>query len=124
MIKEKEITIIEKEYFDDLKKIKETLPQSSLSSKERLTNLDGAIAFNSNKLNLPVQEEVWPGRTCTDGDTIIKTNDGTPIVLFSIPLRYMHSPIEVASYKGVESMIEILSELLVSIDSSFDLRMI
>ena len=67
---------------------------------------------------------MWPGRTCTDGDTIIKTNDGTPIVLFSIPLRYMHSPVEVASYKDVESMIEILSELLVSIDSSFDLRMI
>ena len=34
---------------DALKKIKETLPQSSLSSKERLTNLDGAIAFNDKK---------------------------------------------------------------------------
>ena len=77
----------------------------------------------ANKLNLPIQEEVWPGRTCTDGDTIIKTNDGTPIVLFSIPLRYMHSPIEVASYKDVESMIEILSEFLVSIDSNLDLSL-
>lgn len=92
-----------------------SLPNKKLNKK---------IKEIANKLNLPVQEEVWPGRTCTDGDTIIKTNDGTPIVLFSIPLRYMHSPVEVASYKDVESMIEILSELLVSIDSSFDLRMI
>jgi putative aminopeptidase FrvX len=35
----------------------------------------------------------------------------------------MHSPIEVASYKDVESMIEILSEFLVSIDSSLDLSL-
>ena len=32
-----------------LKKIKETSPQSSLSMKERLTNLDGAIIFNTKK---------------------------------------------------------------------------
>ena len=76
------------------------------------------------KLNLPIQEEVWPARTCTDADTIIKTNDGTPIVLFSIPLRYMHSPVEVASYKDVESMIEIISELIVDLDENLDLKLV
>lgn len=87
--------------------------------------LNKKIKEVAKKLNLPIQEEVWPSRTCTDGDTIIKTNEGTPIVLFSIPLRYMHSPVEVASYKDVESMIEILSELLVSFnDEEIDLKLV
>ena len=86
--------------------------------------LNKKLKDTAKKLNLPIQEEVWPARTCTDGDTIIKTNDGTPIVLFSIPLRYMHSPVEIASYKDVESMIEILSEFLADINEKVDLNII
>ena len=86
--------------------------------------LNKKLKETAKKLNLSIQEEVWPARTCTDGDTIIKTNDGTPIVLFSIPLRYMHSPVEVASYKDVESMIEILSEFLANITEKIDLNII
>lgn len=78
--------------------------------------LNKLLKETAKKLNLPIQEEVWPARTCTDADTIIKTNEGTPIILFSIPLRYMHSPVEVASYKDVESMIEILSEFILDIE--------
>lgn len=85
--------------------------------------LNKRLKETAKKLNLPIQEEVWPARTCTDGDTIIKTNEGTPIVLFSIPLRYMHSPVEVASYKDVESMIEILSEFLKDIKEKVDLKL-
>ena len=86
--------------------------------------LNNKIKETAKKLNLSIQEEVWPARTCTDGDTIIKTNDGTPVVLFSIPLRYMHSPIEVASYKDVDSMIEILSEFLKDINEKVDLSIV
>ena len=86
--------------------------------------LNKKLKDTAEKLNLPIQEEVWPARTCTDGDTIIKTNDGTPIVLFSIPLRYMHSPVEIASYKDVESMIEILSKFLADITEKVDLNII
>ena len=86
--------------------------------------LNSKIKEVANKLNLPIQEEVWPARTCTDGDTILKTNEGTPVVLFSIPLRYMHSPVEVASHKDVESMIEILSEFLLSIKEKVDLTIV
>ena len=86
--------------------------------------LNKKLKDTAEKLNLPIQEEEWPARTCTDCDTIIKTNDGTPIVLFSIPLRYMHRPVEIASYKDVESMIEILSEFLADITEKVDLNII
>ena len=63
---------------DALKKIKETLPQSSLSSKERLTNLDGAIAFKSNKLipeNVAFIDDVYTtGTTASNCCTELKKN--------------------------------------------------
>ena len=93
-------------------------------NSHRAQILNKKLKETATKLNLPIQEEVWPSRTCTDGDTIIKTNDGTPIVLFSIPLRYMHSPVEVASYIDVESMIEIISELIVDLDENLDLKLV
>lgn len=74
------------------------------------------------ELNLPVQYEVWQGRTGTDGDTILKTNEDPAIVLFSIPLRYMHSPVEVASLKDIESMIDILALLLQKLNKDTNLK--
>lgn len=84
--------------------------------------LKSMLEETAKELNLPIQYEVWPGRTGTDGDTVIKTNNGVPIVLFSIPLRYMHSPIEIASYKDVESMIEILSKFIIKLNGSIDFK--
>lgn len=72
------------------------------------------------ELNLPVQEEVFAGRTGTDGDTALKTNNGPIIVLFSLPLRYMHSPAEVISYDDVESMIKVLALFLVKVSKEMD----
>lgn len=81
--------------------------------------LNSLLKQCAEELNLPIQYEVWPGRTSTDGDTILKTNEGVPQVLFSIPLRYMHSPVEMASYKDVDSMIKILSKFLVKISKNY-----
>ena len=84
--------------------------------------LNDLLKSCADKLNLKVQYEVWSGRTCTDGDTILKTNQGNPVVLFSIPLRYMHSPVEVVSKKDIESMIEILALFLVEISENYSLK--
>lgn len=48
--------------------------------------------------------------------TVIKSifpNQGVPMVLVSIPLRYMHMPAEVADEKDVEGCIELIAEFLV-----------
>ena len=57
--------------------------------------------------------------TCTDADQIHFANEGIPTVLVSIPLRYMHSPAEVADEKDVEGCIELITEFL--LDTSADL---
>lgn len=83
--------------------------------------LNEMLVETAKELNEPLQYEVWQGRTGTDGDTILKTNIDTPIVLFSIPLRYMHSPVEVASKYDIVSMIKVLSSFLKKINKNIGL---
>jgi endoglucanase len=73
------------------------------------------------ELNLPVQFEVFAGRTGTDADTMLKTCDGIPQVLFSIPLRYMHSPVETLSISDVDSMVDILALFITKLSADYDL---
>ena len=71
---------------------------------------------------IPVQFEVAGGRTYTDGDDVLKTGNGVPLALVSIPLRYMHSSVEVGSWKDLDNCIELIAEFLCRIDEAFDYR--
>lgn len=73
------------------------------------------------ELSLPVQYEVFAGRTGTDSDTMLKTCEGIPQVLFSVPLRYMHSPVEVLSERDVDGMIEILAHFIAKLNENVNL---
>lgn len=73
-------------------------------------------------LNMKVQYELAAGRTGTDADNIHFTNDGVPVALVSIPLRYMHSSIETLSLKDVEEIIDLLAEFVCRFDASLDLN--
>lgn len=61
---------------------------------------------------IPYQVEVSGGRSCTDADEIHMVGKGVPVALVSIPLRYMHSPAEVADRKDLENAIELLTAYL------------
>ena len=52
---------------------------------------------------LPLQFEVMAGATGTDADEIAVSGCGVRTVLFSIPQRYMHTPVEVVDPADVES---------------------
>lgn len=75
----------------------------------------------ANELNLPIQDEVFAGRTGTDADTALKAIEGPAILLYSIPLRYMHSPSEVVDFNDVENMIKVLALFLVKINENTNL---
>lgn len=75
------------------------------------------------KLGYKLQYEAAPRRTGTDGDEIIKTAGGTPVVLLSIPLRNMHSPVEMVSLKDVNEIIELVANVLVEIENGYDLAL-
>ncbi len=58
---------------------------------------------------IPYQIEVMGGRTGTDADIIATTRDGVRTALISIPLRYMHSPVETVLVDDVEQSARLLA---------------
>ncbi|MBR6706317.1 MAG: M20/M25/M40 family metallo-hydrolase [Clostridia bacterium] len=63
-------------------------------------------------LDIPLQYEVAGGRTYTDGDTVLKSCGGIPVVLVSVPLRYMHSPVEMCDVRDVENCARLIAEFI------------
>ena len=49
---------------------------------------------------------------CTDADAIQISRSGIPTGLVSIPLRYMHSPVEMVDLRDVEAAVALLVGLL------------
>lgn len=74
------------------------------------------------KHKIPYQYSVEVSRTFTDFDTVYKMNGGTPSELISIPLRYMHSSVELCSMEDVNKIIELVSKFIIELDEnvSFD----
>ncbi|RQW23015.1 M42 family peptidase [Bacillus sp. C1-1] len=72
--------------------------------------------------NIPIQYELTPRRTGTDADQLRLTGEGVPIVLVSLPLRYMHAPREVVSLQDMEQEIDLLVAFIQSLRPDTDLR--
>lgn len=59
---------------------------------------------------IPYQLEAAPRGTGTDANVMQLTKGGVATALVSVPLRYMHTPVEVLSEKDLESTIKLLKE--------------
>lgn len=60
-------------------------------------------------LGIALQHEASSRNTSTDTDSIMLVGGGIPSALVSIPLRYMHSVVEVADFGDVEKIIALLA---------------
>jgi endoglucanase len=64
-----------------------------------------------------------PGRrTGTDADAIHISRAGVPCGLISVPLRYMHSPVETVQLADVENAIELLAAACLRLKPDEDFR--
>ena len=63
-----------------------------------------------------IQHEATSVRTGTDTDSIFYQRTGIPSALISLPLRYMHSPVETASLKDVEALINLMTETVLAME--------
>lgn len=61
---------------------------------------------------IPLQYELTVDRTYTDADKMLFSGRGVPVALVSLPLRYMHSPIEMADIDDIENVIKLLTETI------------
>ena len=74
------------------------------------------------KLQVPLQHESASRHTGTDADVIFDVRDGTPTALVSLPLRYMHSVVEVADLRDVARVIALLVGFVQSVRADDDFR--
>ncbi|MEO0129788.1 MAG: M20/M25/M40 family metallo-hydrolase [candidate division WOR-3 bacterium] len=61
---------------------------------------------------IPYQIEPLPSYTGTDADAIAFNKEGIPTCVLGIPLRYMHTPIEVVCLKDIERTARLVIEFI------------
>jgi len=70
----------------------------------------------SEQQEIDIQHEATSVRTGTDTDSIFYQKTGIPSALISLPLRYMHSPVETASMDDVASLIDLMTESVLALE--------
>ena len=70
------------------------------------------------ELEIPLQHEATSRTTGTDADGIYRTKRGIPSALVSIPMRYMHSTVEMIDFVDVERCISLLTKFVGSVSSA------
>ena len=72
-------------------------------------NITHVLRQLAHENNIPHQYEVMGDSTGTDADVIGITAEGIPTGLLSIPLRYMHTPVEVVSLHDIDATAKLLA---------------
>jgi len=73
------------------------------------------------KKRIPVQWRALSRSTGTDTDSFAYSNDGCPSVLISIPLRYMHTTVEMIHRDDIENTIKLMYETLLALNPKTNL---
>lgn len=78
-----------------------------------------ALVDAAKRLEMNYQMDPIPGPSGTDGWAIQVAREGIPTGVLSIPLRYMHTPVETVAVKDVERVGRLLAEFIYGLDQDF-----
>lgn len=81
--------------------------------------LEKKLTDMAEEYSLPYQRELSPGPTGTDAHAIQVSQEGIPTALLSIPLRYMHTSVEVADFTDIKLGGKLLAFFVSSLDNAF-----
>ncbi len=62
--------------------------------------------------DIAYQKEIMNGRTGTNADHITISKGGVPSVLVSLPIRYMHTPVETVNINDIESCARLVAKFI------------
>ena len=71
------------------------------------------------KFEIPYALEVIPKHSGTDTFAMQIVAEGIPTAIIGIPLRYMHTPVEMISLKDLRRTAQLLTEFICSLDENF-----
>jgi putative aminopeptidase FrvX len=78
-----------------------------------------AVKKVADRLEIPYKLEPLPTHSGTDAFGLQIAAEGIPTLVVSIPLRYMHTPVEVVSMKDIERTGRLLAEFTASLEPDF-----
>jgi putative aminopeptidase FrvX len=73
----------------------------------------------ADNLEIPYAIEVMPRHSGTDAYSLQVAAEGIPTMVVSIPLRYMHTPVEVVVLKDIRRTAHLLSEFITHLDRDY-----
>ena len=71
------------------------------------------------KLDMPAHDELMPRMSGTDAMGIQVVAEGIPTMVLSIPIRYMHTPVEVVSMKDIARAGHLMAQFIAGLPSNF-----
>ncbi|MGB3702706.1 MAG: M20/M25/M40 family metallo-hydrolase [Anaerolineales bacterium] len=81
--------------------------------------LHRSIKKTAEQIEVPFAVEVMPRHSGTDAFSIQVAAEGIPTMVVSIPLRYMHTPVEVVALKDIQRTARLLSEFITQLDIDY-----
>ncbi len=87
-------------------------------------NLLQLIIKSAEDNKIPFQRAAASRATGTDTDAFAYSNEGVPSALISLPLRYMHTTVEMCRKEDVENAIRLMYHALQQIENGHDFRYI
>ncbi|MEZ0396731.1 MAG: M42 family peptidase [Anaerolineales bacterium] len=81
--------------------------------------LHKALKDLADKLEIPYALEYAPTRSGTDASATQVTAEGIPSAVIGIPLRYMHTPVEVVAIKDIQRAGRLLAEFIAGLTPDF-----
>lgn len=111
--------MIDKKKHGDVKTGKGPTVTYAPAVHNKLLNL---IIDTAEEKEIPLQLEASSRRTGTDTDAFAYSNGGVPSALISLPLRYMHTTVEMAHRKDVEAVIQLIFETLQRIENGHNFK--
>jgi len=86
------------------------------------TNLNKLLIETAENNSIPFQRQASSRSTGTDTDAFAYSNGGVPSALISLPLRYMHTTVEMIHKEDVDNVISLIYHSLLNIKKDHDFK--
>jgi endoglucanase len=73
----------------------------------------------ADRLEIPYRLDVMPRNSGTDAYALQMVAEGAPTMVLSMPIRYMHTPVEMVSMKDIQRVGRLLAEFAAQLDENY-----